>query len=156
MINFTKNINDKFGNPYAEVDSTTDGAIESNNGKFYLSKAEIENRFESGDFHLVFLQDFEFEKPVDVVVEWTLENHLAEISQQHDDVFNKILEEYNYTSFAELGIWSQEPENEYYEEANAIKEWYRTSWLEIKDYGENVTEQTQKTLDQIISPFNID
>lgn len=86
---------------------------------------------------------------------WTLENHLAEISQQHDDIFNKILSDYNYTSFAELGIWSQEPDNEYYKEANAIKEWYRNSWIEIKEYGDAVTEKTAKNIEQIITSFEL-
>ena len=142
MINFTKSINNNFGNPYVEVESTIDGAIEANNGKFYLSKIEIENRFESGDFHLVYLQDLEFEKPVEVVVEWTVESHLADISSQHDELFNSILAQHNYTSFAELSIWAQELTNEYYTEANAIKDWYRSTWMAIKEYSETVTEGT--------------
>jgi hypothetical protein len=86
---------------------------------------------------------------------WNLEAHLTDISQQHDDIFNKILSDYNYTSFAELGIWAQEPLNEYYEEANAIKEWYRNSWIEIKEYGDAVTEKTAKNIEQIITSFEL-
>jgi hypothetical protein len=29
----------------------------------------------------------------------------------HDELFNSILSEYGYTSFAELSIWAQEPTN---------------------------------------------
>lgn len=95
------------------------------------------------------------EQKADTILnKWTLENHLSEISERHDELFNKILEDYNYSSFAELSLWAQEPTNEYYEEANAIKEWYRTSWLAIKEYGETVTEATQKNIEQIITPFN--
>ena len=42
-----------------------------------------------------------------------------------------------YTSFAELNLWAQEPTNEYYNEANAIKEWYRSTWMAIKAYSGN-------------------
>jgi len=73
---------------------------------------------------------------------WSKERHIAEINQLHDELFNSILAQHNYTSFAELSIWAQEPTNEYYSEANAIKEWYRSTWMEINEYSEIVTEAT--------------
>ena len=73
---------------------------------------------------------------------WNKESHISEINQLHDELFNSILSHHNYTSFAELSIWAQEPNNEYYKEANAIKEWYRSTWMAIKEYSETVTEVT--------------
>lgn len=73
---------------------------------------------------------------------WDKESHISEISLLHDELFNSILAQHNYTSFAELSIWAQEPTNEYYTEANAIKEWYRSTWMEINEYSEIVTEAT--------------
>ena len=73
---------------------------------------------------------------------WNKESHISEINQLHDELFNSILAQHNYTSFAELSIWAQEPTNEYYAEANAIKEWYRSTWMEINEYSEIVTEAT--------------
>ena len=73
---------------------------------------------------------------------WNKESHISEINQLHDELFNSILAQHNYTSFAELSIWAQEPTNEYYAEANAIKEWYRSTWMEINEYSETVTEAT--------------
>jgi hypothetical protein len=73
---------------------------------------------------------------------WNKEKHISEISLLHDELFNSILVQHNYTSFAELSIWTQEPTNEYYTEANAIKEWYRSTWMAIKEYSETVTEET--------------
>lgn len=73
---------------------------------------------------------------------WNKERHISEISHLHDELFNSILAQHNYTSFAELSIWAQEPNNEYYTEANAIKEWYRSTWMEIKEYSEIVAEVT--------------
>lgn len=73
---------------------------------------------------------------------WNKERHISEISVLHDELFNTILAQHNYTSFAELSIWAQEPTNEYYTEANAIKDWYRSTWMAIKEYSETVTEGT--------------
>ena len=73
---------------------------------------------------------------------WNKERHISEISHLHDELFNSILAQHNYTSFAELSIWAQEPTNEYYTEANAIKDWYRSTWMAIKEYSETVTEAT--------------
>ena len=73
---------------------------------------------------------------------WNKERHISEISLLHDELFNSILAQHNYTSFSELTLWAQEPNNEYYKEANAIKEWYRSTWMAIKEYSETVTEIT--------------
>lgn len=73
---------------------------------------------------------------------WNKERHISEISHLHDELFNSILSQNNYTGFAELNSWAQEPTNEYYTEANAIKEWYRSTWMAIKEYSETVTEVT--------------
>ena len=89
---------------------------------------------------------------------WDKERHISEISHLHDELFNSILAQHNYTSFAELSIWAQEPTNEYYSEANAIKEWYRSTWMEIKAYSETVTEETAvvpQTFIENIEPFTV-
>lgn len=89
---------------------------------------------------------------------WNKERHISEISLLHDELLNSILSEYGYTSFAELSIWAQEPTNEYYSEANAIKEWYRSTWMEIKAYSETVTEETAvvpQTFIENIEPFTV-
>jgi hypothetical protein len=74
---------------------------------------------------------------------WSKERHVSEINQLHDELFNSILSEYGYASFAELSIWAQEPNNEYYTEANAIKNWYQSTWLLIRDYSNVVIEETK-------------
>ena len=89
---------------------------------------------------------------------WNKERHISEISLLHDELFNSILSQHNYTSFAELSIWAQEPNNEYYSEANAIKEWYRSTWMAIKEYSETVTEETAvvpQTFIENIEPFTV-
>ena len=89
---------------------------------------------------------------------WDKERHISEINQLHDELFNSILSEYGYASFAELSIWAQEPNNEYYKEANAIKEWYRSTWMGIKEYSETVTEETAvepQTFIENLEPFTV-
>lgn len=89
---------------------------------------------------------------------WNKERHISEISLLHDELFNSILSQHNYTSFAELSIWAQEPTNEYYTEANAIKEWYRSTWMAIKEYSETVTEETAvvpQTFIENLEPFTV-
>ena len=82
---------------------------------------------------------------------WNKERHISEISHLHDELFNSILQQHNYISFAELSIWAQEPNNEYYTEANKIKEWYKTTWLLIKEYSELVTENTALVPEEFIN-----
>ena len=89
---------------------------------------------------------------------WSKEAHISEISHLHDELFNSILAQHNYTSFAELTLWAQEPTNEYYTEANAIKEWYRSTWMAIKEYSETVTESTAvepQTFIENLEPFTV-
>lgn len=89
---------------------------------------------------------------------WTKERHISDINRLHDELFNSILSQNNYTSFAELNSWAQEPTNEYYAEANAIKEWYRSTWMEIKAYFETVTESTAvepQTFIENLEPFTV-
>ena len=73
---------------------------------------------------------------------WNKGMYISEVSHLHDELFNSILAQHNYTGFAELNSWALEPKNDYYSEANAIKEWYRSTWMDIKAYSETVTEVT--------------
>ena len=82
---------------------------------------------------------------------WNKERHISEISHLHDELFNSILLQHNYISFAELSLWAQEHNNEYYTEANKIKEWYKTTWLIIKEYSEIVTESTTLIPEEFIN-----
>lgn len=81
---------------------------------------------------------------------WNKGMYISEVSHLHDELFNSILAQYNYTSFAELNSWAQEPINQYDEEAKAIKSWYRETWLLIEQYAEAVTEQTAMSAEAFI------
>ena len=89
---------------------------------------------------------------------WNKERHISEISHLHDELFNSILSQNNYTGFAELNSWALEPKNDYYSEANAIKDWYRSTWMAIKEYSETVTEVTAvepQTFIKNLQPFTV-
>jgi len=88
-------------------------------------------------------------KPLSEV--FSKEQYISKISELHDHLVLKLLEENNYKDFAELNSWAQEPINQYYEEANAIKSWYRETWLLIERYADVVTEQSALTPEEFIN-----
>ena len=73
-------------------------------------------------------------------IRWNKVSNIAIINQLHTELFNKILEDYNYLGIAELNLWSQNPAFEYYNEANSIINWYISTYKLIEDYSLNVTE----------------
>ena len=83
------------------------------------------------------------------------EQYISKISELHDILVQKILEDHNYKDFAELNSWAQMPINEYYAEANAIKSWYRETWLLIERYAGVVTEQSALTPEAFIDTLPV-
>ena len=140
MINYTKDINANYGSPYVEVEETTDGATKANNGKYYLTKEQIESRFTDGDFHLVYLQDAEFIPPPPPAP-WSKEAHLAEINALHEEEFKRRLFNADYVAEWELNAVLADSENEYFDEAVLIINYWWNGWDAIKAYSETVTEE---------------
>jgi len=73
---------------------------------------------------------------------WSKSALIAEINQLHDELFKSILSANNYIDMAELGIWAQQPDSLFRNEAIAIKAWYINTYEIICNYEETVTEQT--------------
>jgi hypothetical protein len=138
MINYTKDINAKYGSPYVEVEETTDGATKANNGKYYLTKDQIESRFTHGDFHLVYLADAEFIEPTPIV--WTKEEHIAEINALHEAEYKRRLEAANYVNGWEVVACASDENNEYNEEAKTLLAYWFEGWNAIETYAETVNE----------------
>jgi hypothetical protein len=139
MINYTKDINANYGSPYVEVEENTDGATKANNGKYYLTKEQIESRFTDGDFHLTYLADAEFIEPTPIV--WSKEAHLQEINDLHEAEFKRRLSDANYVAEWELNAVLTDSENEYFDEAVLIINYWWNGWDAIKAYSETVTEE---------------
>lgn len=74
---------------------------------------------------------------------WSKEAHIAEINQLHDELFKSILSANGYIDMAELGIWAQQPDSLFRNEAIAIKAWYINTCEIICNYEAVVTEQTK-------------
>lgn len=72
---------------------------------------------------------------------WSKERHIAEINQLHDELFKSILLANNYIDMAELGIWAQQPDSLFRNEATAIKAWYINTCEIICNYETTVNEQ---------------
>lgn len=72
---------------------------------------------------------------------WSKETHLAEINQLHDELFKSILSANGYIDMAELGIWVQQPDSMFRNEAIAIKAWYINTCEIICNYETTVNEQ---------------
>jgi hypothetical protein len=72
---------------------------------------------------------------------WSKEAHIAEINQLHDELFKSILSANNYIEMAELGLWAQQPDSLFRNEAIAIKAWYINTCEIICNYETTVNEQ---------------
>ena len=72
---------------------------------------------------------------------WSKSALIAEINQLHDELFKSILSANNYIDMAELGIWAQQPDSLFRNEATAIKAWYINTCEIICNYEAVVTEQ---------------
>lgn len=72
---------------------------------------------------------------------WSKEVHIAEINQLHDELFKSILSANNYIDMSELTMWAMLPDSEYRTEANAIKDWYKITYMLIEQYALTVNEE---------------
>lgn len=73
---------------------------------------------------------------------WNKSAHIGEINQLHDELFKSILSANGYIDMAELGIWAQQPDSLFRNEAIAIKAWYINTCEIICNYEATVTEHT--------------
>ena len=72
---------------------------------------------------------------------WNKEAHISDINLLHDKLFFSLIKDYNYSGgLAELMLWSQLPETEYYIEATKLKQWYIDTYKIILDYKTEVNE----------------
>jgi hypothetical protein len=149
MINYTKDINAaNFGTPYIEVEQT-DGAVLANNGKYYLTKEQIESRFSEGSFHLTFLHESDFIQPIEP--SFSLEAHKREIEAATDDHVNQVVRiDYWYKNEGELSIRATK-ENRHKTEATALSLWVIVVYDALEDYLNEVSEETHLSVEDFIN-----
>ncbi len=83
---------------------------------------------------------------------WSKEQHLAEINAMHKSEFDRKWLELEYDGRWEVVDAARDASNEYHEEAKALMAYWWNGWAAIKSYGETLTEQTMKTLIEIVGP----
>jgi hypothetical protein len=72
---------------------------------------------------------------------WSKEAHLAEINTLHEAEFKRRLSDANYVAEWELNAVLSDSENEYFDEAVLIINYWWNGWDAIKAYSETVTEE---------------
>ena len=73
---------------------------------------------------------------------WSKESHLAEINALHEEEFKRRLFAAEYVGEWELSAVLADSENEYFDEAVLIINYWWNGWDAIKAYSETVTEET--------------
>ena len=73
---------------------------------------------------------------------WNKEAHIAEINALHEAEFKRRLTDADYVAEWELNAVLADSENEYYDEAILIINYWWNGWDAIKAYSETVTEET--------------
>jgi hypothetical protein len=73
---------------------------------------------------------------------WNKEAHLAEINTLHEAEFKRRLLSAEYVGEWELSAVLADSENEYFDEAILIINYWWNGWDAIKAYSETVTEET--------------
>ena len=73
---------------------------------------------------------------------WSKEQHLAEINALHEEEFKRRLFDAEYVGEWELSAVLADSENEYFDEAVLIINYWWNGWDAIKAYSETVTEET--------------
>lgn len=86
---------------------------------------------------------------------WNKEAHIAAINSLHDELFASILAQHKYIDMSELTMWAMLPDSQYRTEANAIKYWYKTTYMLIEQYAETVTELTALTPEAFIDTLPV-
>ena len=72
---------------------------------------------------------------------WNKEAHLAEINALHEEEFKRRLFNADYVAEWELNAVLADSENEYFDEAVLIINYWWNGWDAIKAYSETVTEE---------------
>ena len=72
---------------------------------------------------------------------WNKESHIAQINALHEEEFKRRLFNAEYVGEWELNAVLADSENEYYDEAVLIINYWWNGWDAIKAYSETVTEE---------------
>jgi len=87
------------------------------------------------------ITDEEYQLLIDAANAWSKEVHVAEINALHEEEFKRRLFNADYVAEWELNAVLSDSENEYFDEAVLIINYWWNGWDAIKAYSETVTEE---------------
>lgn len=116
--------------------------VEAINGAPSQTPIEFTGSHFDGEYFYFFESEAEKDTFYNSLNTWNKEAHLAEINALHEEEFKRRLFNADYVAEWELNAVLADSENEYFDEAILIINYWWNGWDAIKAYSETVTEET--------------
>ena len=86
---------------------------------------------------------------------WSKEQHIAEINAQHSEEFKRRYTALKYEDGWDVFLYAEKPELGFQEEAKELIKYWTDGFASILEYAETVTEDTVKTLEEILNLYKL-
>ena len=118
--------------------------VEAINGAPSQMPIEFTGSHFDGEYFYFFESEAEKDTFYNSLNTWNKEAHIAEINALHEEEFKRRLFNADYVAEWELNAVLADSENEYFDEAILIINYWWNGWDAIKAYSETVTEETSQ------------
>jgi len=115
--------------------------VEAINGAPSQTPIEFTGSHFDGEYFYFFESEAEKDTFYNSLNTWNKEAHIAEINALHEAEFKRRLFNADYVAEWELNAVLADSENEYFDEAILIINYWWNGWDAIKAYSETVTEE---------------
>jgi hypothetical protein len=115
--------------------------VEAINGAPSQTPIEFTGSHFDGEYFYFFESEAEKDTFYNSLNVWNKEVHIAEINALHEEEFKRRLFNADYVGEWELNAVLADSENEYFDEAVLIINYWWNGWDAIKAYSETVTEE---------------
>ena len=115
--------------------------VEAINGAPSQTPIEFTGSHFDGEYFYFFESEAEKDTFYNSLNVWNKEAHIAEINALHEQEFKRRLFNADYVAEWELNAVLADSENEYFDEAILIINYWWNGWDAIKVYSETVTEE---------------
>jgi hypothetical protein len=115
--------------------------VEAINGAPSQTPIEFTGSHFDGEYFYFFESEAEKDTFYNSLNTWNKEAHIAEINTLHEAEFKRRLFNADYVAEWELSAVLADSENEYFDEAILIINYWWNGWDAIKAYSETVTEE---------------
>lgn len=89
----------------------------------------------------------------DALEAFNVDAYYDKLNEAHTNYVIEVAKSLDYIDWQDVITHSLRP-NAYQSEAEALIDWYYDSWSEVEAHCGQVTESTQSTIEEIITPFN--